>query len=1517
MDPNSFTQVDTHLSQVQEQTVFPHDLKSNWVQPPPQRPQAFEQHQKKVKKSFPLLSSSRSTRLLSDVHIFTGLTTKPTDLEPPSRFEPLLKNLFSSEMPSPTNISSNNFNHEKKPTLHLDPFHFSTEQVHTWSIPGFGKVKFTDYAPLAFKVIREQFGYTIQDFQNSIGENGECLVESSSGKSESVFFTTLDGRVKFKTLRGGEVDGLRALLPDVVEKYDFKGSTVGRRTLGEGVVISGEVKGDVSMSGMVENVDFGRGSGIVDWVIGKVLDCSHESGGGGGDEKNMGAGTAVIREGLVVGSVGVDVGDCEEVDDGNTPTTATKQERRKSLDLSKLTLKELDFERMVDSGCTNLMHIGEEKKGLVMEQLEIDLELLKRHGFMDYSLLIGIHRKPKTVKKKPKSKWSQFMPSRPISLANLLAPFKTKSERATPEPTRLNISPEPQISLLNVMTSPVLPPDPLLNSSCPISIISSSDMEPMDYPMKTVSNSWMGSVGGKMMTQLFQSSSRLGSEVTDGTSHSRSTTTKSPASTSRLELVSKSNGNTAFDFCTDLTSIRVDNLEDDSGEDDRDETSEGSAALPESGTDDELGGRESRAASSRGCTDTEEREDEDGFDLSRPFFKQFYGGMRSEGLVSDSVEYEVRESFSEVSTSVFPNVLYSIPQVYFVGLIDILQKFNFAKWIERGIQRKKHGTLRQYPSVSSLSPQTSVISSSSNVSGSGSGGCESIREDSIGTTTSNSNSDLGSNGARTTTISPLSLSHGEQFGCRSSTQVSRKSSCVSVSLSIPEVSVEEPGRYADRLLDFVDGVFTYFLSFYQTLTISLSPNKSRSEPHGQVQIVEAVRRWRIWECIYGAKYRKWGNCKPTVTLKSKPVSNRSDSTGCSQEDEAKIRDMGAMYTAARAQGKMDQECEPLKQFYQSLAKLNNHLHIVKLKEVLRDQATEELNFVFEYMESNMHQKIKERDGRPFLEEEVKNMTFQLLSGLAHMHKHGFFHRDLKPENLLMSGNIVKIADFGLARETRSLPPYTEYVSTRWYRAPEVLLKTHNYSSPIDMWAVGTIVAELFLLYPLFPGTSEVDQLHKICTVLGSPAGDSSLNGPGMTGGMVGSSMRVSTPLQSQSKEGGAFLNPYTEGMRPQTSHSPLLSKITVPNTNSQSISRERVVGGGPWIEGIKLAAAMGFKFPNLTPIPFSDVIAYGGSSFGTLAGSITIEALFLIADLLLFDPNRRLTANEALHQPWFKSLPAAQTLQRSSSFQKQDSPSTPTPNTRNIVSDISKGLALPNHNLSSKTNDYVSTKMKTSSNSFDFLSDDDDDNAACSKTSPRYSNAAGYNSKDTRNSHYDLHDAVSKRKHDSEFYGTGRNSLPQPQEQYDFVPLSFTSPKACSRTCPAPIVPNIRPQTNLANASRFGHMENVILQRDSLIESRSSLESRSGRLKGSLSNSDLGLGMMQNLNAPAMEGDSTGPNSSLGKQYRPLPEIGKSNSSLGTSLVSSCASLGGGIDDLPSTEKSRNTRHILPSVLRK
>ncbi|XP_053142332.1 serine/threonine-protein kinase ICK isoform X2 [Hemicordylus capensis] len=177
-----------------------------------------------------------------------------------------------------------------------------------------------------------------------------------------------------------------------------------------------------------------------------------------------------------------------------------------------------------------------------------------------------------------------------------------------------------------------------------------------------------------------------------------------------------------------------------------------------------------------------------------------------------------------------------------------------------------------------------------------------------------------------------------------------------------------------------------------------------------------------------------------------------------------------------------EECMNLREV-KSLKKLN-HANVVKLKEVIREN--DNLYFVFEYMKENLYQLMKERN-KLFPESTIRNIMYQILQGLAFIHKHGFFHRDLKPENLLCMGpELVKIADFGLAREIRSRPPYTDYVSTRWYRAPEVLLRSTNYSSPIDIWAIGCIMAEVYMLRPLFPGASEIDTIFKICQVLGTP-----------------------------------------------------------------------------------------------------------------------------------------------------------------------------------------------------------------------------------------------------------------------------------------------------------------------------------------------------------------------------------------------------------------------------------------------
>jgi serine/threonine protein kinase len=93
--------------------------------------------------------------------------------------------------------------------------------------------------------------------------------------------------------------------------------------------------------------------------------------------------------------------------------------------------------------------------------------------------------------------------------------------------------------------------------------------------------------------------------------------------------------------------------------------------------------------------------------------------------------------------------------------------------------------------------------------------------------------------------------------------------------------------------------------------------------------------------------------------------------------------------------------------------------------------------VFDFIETNLYQMYvrANESKRTLTEGEIKSIFYKIASGLAYFHKNGFFHRDLKPENILCHNNEVKICDFGLAREIRSKPPFTEYVSTRWYRAP--------------------------------------------------------------------------------------------------------------------------------------------------------------------------------------------------------------------------------------------------------------------------------------------------------------------------------------------------------------------------------------------------------------------------------------------------------------------------------------------------
>lgn len=183
------------------------------------------------------------------------------------------------------------------------------------------------------------------------------------------------------------------------------------------------------------------------------------------------------------------------------------------------------------------------------------------------------------------------------------------------------------------------------------------------------------------------------------------------------------------------------------------------------------------------------------------------------------------------------------------------------------------------------------------------------------------------------------------------------------------------------------------------------------------------------------------------------------------------------------------KCKELREV-KSLLKLK-HDNIIRLFDMVLEKDNT-LYLIFELMEQNLYEMLnnslhKNKMNQGIEENKIKSMIYQVLQGLTYMHKFGYFHRDLKPENILVDESLnIKLADFGLAREIRSVPPYTQYVSTRWYRAPECLLESTHYSFPIDIWALGCITFELFTGKALFPGNNQRDTLMKITSLLGPP-----------------------------------------------------------------------------------------------------------------------------------------------------------------------------------------------------------------------------------------------------------------------------------------------------------------------------------------------------------------------------------------------------------------------------------------------
>jgi cyclin-dependent kinase len=171
----------------------------------------------------------------------------------------------------------------------------------------------------------------------------------------------------------------------------------------------------------------------------------------------------------------------------------------------------------------------------------------------------------------------------------------------------------------------------------------------------------------------------------------------------------------------------------------------------------------------------------------------------------------------------------------------------------------------------------------------------------------------------------------------------------------------------------------------------------------------------------------------------------------------------------------------------SLLKELQHPNIVRLHDVLHTER--KLTLVFEFLDKDLKKVLDEKEGQGLEAGMTRSFLAQLLKGIAHCHHHRILHRDLKPQNLLINNAFeLKLADFGLARAF-GIPvrSYTHEVVTLWYRAPDVLMGSRKYSTPVDIWSVGCIFAEMSNGRSLLPGSTDQDQLQRIFKTLGTPS----------------------------------------------------------------------------------------------------------------------------------------------------------------------------------------------------------------------------------------------------------------------------------------------------------------------------------------------------------------------------------------------------------------------------------------------
>ena len=252
---------------------------------------------------------------------------------------------------------------------------------------------------------------------------------------------------------------------------------------------------------------------------------------------------------------------------------------------------------------------------------------------------------------------------------------------------------------------------------------------------------------------------------------------------------------------------------------------------------------------------------------------------------------------------------------------------------------------------------------------------------------------------------------------------------------------------------------------------------------------------------------KWSNSKHTFTVSGtkfvvderyeyiKQIGLGAYGVVCSCYDKKENRNV-----AIKKVGNAFEDLVDAKRIVREIKLLRyfDHDNIVSLYDIPKPPSRTGFNDIYiisDLMETDLHRVIYSR--QDLTDDHIQYFIYQILRGVLYMHSANIIHRDLKPANILANKNCdLKICDLGLGRgevrdedDEEKKIELTEYVITRWYRAPEVILCPSEYSKAVDIWSIGCIFAELLGRQPLFPGDHYLDQIQKIISVLGTPKND--------------------------------------------------------------------------------------------------------------------------------------------------------------------------------------------------------------------------------------------------------------------------------------------------------------------------------------------------------------------------------------------------------------------------------------------